>query len=70
MQTRLVKSRSEISHHPRQEAQFKGRVGFDLLDVSWANWSRRSFIAAMKSASSLVARPLSTMLLTTALKED
>ena len=33
MQARLLKARSKIAHHPRQEAQFERRVGFDLFDV-------------------------------------
>ena len=33
MQSHLLEARPEIAHHPRQEPQFEGRVGFDLLDV-------------------------------------
>jgi hypothetical protein len=33
MQSHVLEAGPEIAHHPRQEPQFQGRVGFDLFDL-------------------------------------
>ena len=33
MQSHVLEAGPEIAHHPRQEPQFLGRVGFDLPDI-------------------------------------